>query len=271
MRFSLLLISCLLVQSAFSRVDTVRVYSESMQKNVSCVVITPKKIKKHRARFPVVYLLHGYAGDYANWIRRVPALDRLANALRLIIVCPDGAWSSWYFDSPVDSSYRYETFTSTELPQFIDTHYPTISDRKARAITGLSMGGHGAMFLALRHPGVFGAAGSMSGALDVSTIKRSYDVPRRLGDTIQNLRYYQDWSVVNLLERYNPADSIAFIIDCGVNDFIFSMSRAAHQKMLNRKIPHDYIERPGAHDWKYWANAVRYQLLFFREWFNKND
>lgn len=255
---------------SYAKVDTVEIYSNSMKKNVSCVVITPKKYKKAAKNYPVVYLLHGYSGSYSNWIKRVPALDSLANAHQLIIVCPDGAFSSWYFDSPVDSSFRYETFTTQELPAFMDANYKTIASKKGRAITGLSMGGHGALFLALRHPDVFGACGSMSGALDISQITKSYDVPKRLGDTTTNRRYYIDWSVVNMMEKYNPKDSLAFILDCGINDFIFNMSRATHEKMLKLRIPHDYIERPGVHDWKYWSNAVRYQLLFFREWFNRN-
>lgn len=270
MKSSLVIIAILLTQFAFGKVDTIQVFSNSMQKNVKCVVITPKKYKKAKSNWPVVYLLHGYSGSYSNWISRVPDIDSLANVYQMIIVCPDAAFSSWYFDSPVDSSFRYETFTATELPAYIDANYKTIKSKKGRAITGLSMGGHGAMFLSLRHPQTFGACGSMSGALDISLITRGYDVPKRLGDTTANRKYYVDWSVLSLLDMYNPKDSMAIIVDCGINDFIFAMSRAAHEKMLKLKIPHDYIERPGAHDWKYWANAVQYQLLFFREWFSKN-
>jgi S-formylglutathione hydrolase FrmB len=270
MRFSLLTTLLLIVQLSYANVDTIGIYSSSMRKNIKCVVITPGNYKDPGNKFPVVYLLHGYGGSYSNWIKRVPAIDSLANVYQMIIVCPDAAYSSWYFDSPVDSSFRYETFTASELPAYIDLHYRTIASKKGRAITGLSMGGHGAFFLALRHPGTFGACGSMSGALDLKYIINSYDMPKRLGDTITNRQYYTDWSVVNLLDRYDPKDSIAFILDCGIRDFIFGMTKTAHEKMIQLKIPHDYIERPGVHDWKYWGNAVRYQLLFFREWFNRN-
>ncbi len=270
MKIFIAVIATLFTTFSFAKVDTIQVFSKSMNKNVKCVVITPKKYKKAKFAFPVVYLLHGYSGDYSNWIKRVPFIDSLANVHQMIIVCPDAAYSSWYFDSPVDSSYKYETFTASELPAYIDANYKTIKNRKGRAITGLSMGGHGAMFLTLRNPEIFGACGSMSGALDVSLITKGYDVPKRLGDTTANRKYYVDWSVQSLLDKYDRKDSIAMIIDCGINDFIFTMSKAAHEKMIKLKIPHDYIERPGAHDWKYWANAVKYQLLFFREWFSKN-
>lgn len=214
-----LLIACIFFFNfSFAAVDTVEVYSNSMKKNVKCVVIKPGNYKKAKENFPVVYLLHGYGGSYANWIRKVPFIDSLANVYQLIIVCPDAAFSSWYVDSPVDSAFRYETFTGVELPQYIDANYQTIPSKKGRAITGLSMGGFGAYFLALRHTETFGACGSMSGAVDLTYITNSYDVPKRLGDTTTNRQYYVDWSIKNLVEKYDQKDSVAFILDCGNKD-----------------------------------------------------
>ncbi len=91
----------------------------------------------------------------------------------MMIVCPDGGYTSWYFDSPVDSTYRFETFVGTEVPEYMDENYRTIADGRGRAITGLSMGGHGGLFLAFRHADLFSACGSMSGALHVSVITTS--------------------------------------------------------------------------------------------------
>jgi len=270
MKGFLLTLTLFVTLTAAANVDTVAVFSNSMHKDIKCVVITPKNYKKGKATFPVVYLLHGYGGSYSNWIKRVPVIDSLADVYQMIIVCPDAAFSSWYVDSPVDTAYRYETFTATELPAYVDANYRTISNRKGRAITGLSMGGHGGIFLGFRHTNMFGACGSMSGALDLSFITSGYDVPRRLGDTATNKKYYTELSAITQLDRYNPTDSLAIIIDCGLEDIIFGMTKATHEKMLKLKIPHDYIERPGAHTWEYWTKAVKYQLLFFREYFNRN-
>jgi S-formylglutathione hydrolase FrmB len=250
------------------RVDTVSIYSDAMKKSFSCVVIQPEAAKKKKARFPTVYLLHGYGGSYNNWITRVPRLATLADTYQAVIVCPDGAFSSWYWDSPVDTAMRFETYIAREVPAYIEANYPVIRSREARAITGLSMGGHGGLFLGFRHAAFFGACGSMSGALVIDWITRGYDVPKRLGDTVTNRRYYRELSIMKEMERY-PKDSLAIIIDCGTEDFIIEMSRAAHQKMLQLKIPHDYTERPGKHDWRYWGRAVEYQLLFFRNYFNR--
>jgi S-formylglutathione hydrolase FrmB len=270
MKLILVVVSIILSTAVFAGADTIQVYSNSMQKNVTCVVVTPRKYKKIKTALPVVYLLHGYSGDYSNWIKKVPVIDSLATVYQLIIVCPDAAYSSWYFDSPVDSAFRYETFTAIELPAYIDANYKTIAGRKGRAITGLSMGGHGGLFLGLRHPATFGACGSISGALDVNLVPGRYDIAKRLGDTTGNRHYYTELSALAQLGKYNAKDSLAIIIDCGVKDFFLPVNRTAHEKMLRLNIPHDYTERPGNHDWKYWSNAIKYQLLFFHEWFTKN-
>jgi len=94
-------------------------------------------------------------------------LSKYADRYDFIIVCPDGNYSNWYMDSPVDSSFRYETYMARELLQWVDEHYKTIRSREGRAITGLSMGGHGAFYLAFRNQDTFGAAGSMSGGVDI--------------------------------------------------------------------------------------------------------
>src|SRR4051794_10694922 len=215
---------------SFATVDTISIYSTSMFKNVKCVVVTPTTYKKSGSPLPVVYLLHGYSGKYSDWAIKNPEMQKLADENQLIIVCPDGAYSSWYFDSPVDLTMHYETNVAIEIPAYIDSMYHTIKDRKGRAITGLSMGGHGGLFLGFRHADFFGACGSMSGALDISRLTKGYDVEKRLGDTAVNKQKYLDWSVINVIEKY-PKDSIAIIFDCGTSDGFINVNRRTHNKM----------------------------------------
>ena len=271
MKNTLLLFTFIIFFTAisFAAVDTVSIYSNAMHKNIKAVVIKPDSYQKEKD-FPVVYLLHGAYGNFANWIKKVPALQAYADQYKILVVCPDGASTSWYFDSPIDTTFKYETHIGIEVPAYIDANYKTIKDRKYRAIAGLSMGGHGAIFIAFRHSETFGACGSMSGALNVASITKGYDVDKRLGDYERNKTFYNDFSVLNIIEK-KPKDSLAIIIDCGVQDFIFPMSKAVHDKMTKLKIAHDYIERPGKHDWPYWANAVGYQLMFFKNFFDKSE
>ncbi len=251
-------------------VDTIVVFSEGMHKPINCVLIKPESYKKKKEQFPVVYLLHGYSGKYSDWIIKVPALKKIADDYKMIIVCPDGGFSSWYFDSPIDSTYKYESYVAKEVVNFIDKLYRTIPDKNHRAITGLSMGGHGGLFLALRHPDIFGAAGSMSGGVDLAESRNRFQIMKRIGDTTINAQNWHDYSVVNLVENYTNTP-VKMIIDCGIKDIFIKGNRQLHQKMLELKIPHDYIERPGEHNWDYWKNAVQYQLYFFRNFFDKKE
>lgn len=251
-------------------VDTISIYSHAMSKDIKCVVIKPDSYESKNSSYPVVYLLHGYGGWYSNWIIRVPQLKEYADAFQMIIVCPDGHASSWYLDSPIDDSMKYETYVGKEVPEYIDQNYHSIKTRNARAITGLSMGGHGALFLAFRHADIFGACGSMSGVVDLNFVGPKYDLMKRIGDTILNAGNWKNLSVINIIENY-PKDSIAIIIDCGNDDGFANINRQLHAKMLALKIPHDYTERPGKHDWNYWRNSIQFHLLFFRNYFDRYD
>lgn len=248
-------------------VDTVNIYSAAMHKSSKCVVILPDSYKDEKASFPVVYLLHGYSGNYSDWIKLVPGLKNYADEFQLIIVCPDGHYNSWYFDSPIDSSVKYETYISTEVPHFIDSAFHTITSRNSRAIAGLSMGGQGALSLAWKHGDLFGAAGSMSGVQDLSPWKNKYELTKVLGDTLHNDRFYNN-SVVNMVKKI-PAQIPSLIIDCGISDPFIESNRQLNAELLKLKIPHDYIERSGTHNWKYWGNSIGFQLMFLHNFFNR--
>lgn len=249
-----------------AKVDTVVTYSAAMKKNIKAVVVTPEGYANGKS-YPVVYLLHGYRGNYADWITKVPSIKNSADHYKLILVCPDGGFSSWYFDSPVDESYKYETYVSDELVKWVDKNYKTLQSRTGRAITGLSMGGHGALYLAFRHQDVFGAAGSTSGGVDIRPFPNNWDMALRLGKYAENPDKWERNTVINLLYLLTP-NALALIIDCGTEDFFFKVNQNLHEKLLERNIPHDFIARPGAHDWPYWQNSIDYQLLFMNKFFN---
>jgi S-formylglutathione hydrolase FrmB len=270
MKNALLIFLCSLLFSSTiyaARVDTLQVFSQAMHKSIKCVVVTPDAYRnKSRQRFPVVYLLHGYSGNYADWVRKVANLPKLADAYNCLIVCPDGGFGSWYLDSPVDSSWKYETYVGTEIPAYIDAHYRTRAERRYRAITGLSMGGHGALFLAMRHQQTFGAAGSMSGGVDIRPFPKNWDLVKRLGTPEQHPENWNEYTVLHQAEQLKDS-ALSLIIDCGVKDFFIDVNRSLHQQLLQQGIRHDYIERPGEHNWQYWSNAVAYQLLYFHRYF----
>jgi S-formylglutathione hydrolase FrmB len=247
-------------------VDTIQVYSQSMQKNIKAVIITPDNYSSSKD-LPVVYLLHGYSGNHLDWIKKAPGFETAADQYNMIIVCPDGGFASWYWNSPVDPKSQYETFISGELVKAIDAKYKTIKNRSGRAITGLSMGGHGALYLAFKHQDVFGAAGSMSGGVDIRPFPNNWDMSKLLGTYAEQPERWEKNTVINMLNLLTP-NSLAIIIDCGSDDFFFKVNENLHQQLLYRNIPHDFITRPGGHTWPYWTNAVKYQFMFMRNYFD---
>lgn len=269
-RFFCFLLLVTFVQVARSaNVDTVETYSAAMKKNIRAVVITPDAYRQAKS-LPVVYLLHGYSGNYADWVTKAKGFEKDADTYQMIIVCPDGGFGSWYWDSPVDSSFRYETYVAKELVAWVDAKYKTIRSPKGRGITGLSMGGHGALYLAFKHPDVFGAAGSMSGGVDIRPFPNNWDMAKRLGTYATQPQRWEAHTVINMLHLLTP-NKLALLIDCGREDFFYDVNQNLHQQLLYRNIPHDFIVRPGAHNWKYWSNAVHYQLLFMHTFFTNQS
>ncbi len=263
--FSILLLLGLSISLRASKVDTVLVFSPSMQKEIKTVVITPDSYDG-RTAFPVLYLLHGYSDNYAGWVNKAPVIKDLADLYGMMIVCPDGAFGSWYWDSPVDAAFRFETFVSKELIDWVDARYKTISSRQGRAITGLSMGGHGGLYLGFRHQDVFGACGSMSGGVDIRPFPNNWDMAKRLGSQREFPERWEQHTVMNQLHLLTP-NSTKIIFDCGTGDFFYEVNVKLHRELLYRNIPHDFISRPGVHNWEYWANAIKYQALFFSDYF----
>ncbi|MDP4275708.1 MAG: alpha/beta hydrolase family protein [Bacteroidota bacterium] len=248
------------------KVDTVAIMSQSMNKKIMNVVIKPDNYKRSKKQLPVLYLLHGAGGNQKDWITNVPELKEYVDLYNFIIVCPDGGKTSWYFDSPVDSTMKYETYVSKELVAYMDANYKVIKNKSGRAIAGLSMGGHGAFYLTFRHQDTFGAAGSMSGGVDFRPFPKNWDISKRLGDYAQYQANWDKNTVINLLDSIK-GKPVKLIFDCGVDDFFHTVNLNLHQKMLEYKIPHDYIERPGKHTWNYWRNSIKYQLVFFNDFF----
>ena len=252
-----------------AQVDTIQVFSPSMNKNIKTCVIVPDNYKKSKKKFPVVYLLHGYSGNYGTWVKSFKEVSQQVDRYGFIAIGVDGNYSSWYFDSPIDPTFKYETYIIDELVPFIDKKYKTIASREGRAISGLSMGGHGSLYLSLKHQDVFGAAGSMSGGVDIRPFSEKWDIKNRLGAITDFPENWEKNTVVNLIEL-NQNNNLKLIIDCGVDDFFIDVNRELHQKMLALKIDHDYIERPGKHNIDYWENSLKFQLLFFYNFFHSS-
>lgn len=260
--FIVVSISCLMAQN----IDTLLVYSSGMNKSIKNLVIKPDQYFTNQDSFPTVYLLHGATGDYRQWLNDTPNLQSLATKYKVILVTPDGGYTSWYFDSPVDSTYKYATYVAEELIAEVEQKYRVLRNSSQRAITGLSMGGHGAFYLASVYSDKWAAAGSICGGLDFRPFPNSWDLKLRLGEKADQPKNWEKYAVINRLDKFkeNPTK---LIFDCGLDDFFYDGNVATHQLMIEMKIQHEFTVRPGKHNKAYWSNALEYHLLFFQKAF----
>lgn len=268
--FSFIISLFVIFTSKASKVDTVGIYSDAMKKKIKCVIITPDNYhrKNSKESYPVLYLLHGYGDDYSGWVTKASNLKKCVDEDNIIVVCPDGGYGSWYFNSPIDKNFQYETHITKEVLNFTDQHYRTINDRRARAIAGLSMGGHGALYLAIKHKDIYSAAISMSGGVDFTPFQNNWDIAKRLGSYSENRDVWVQNTAQYLVHHLNNKD-LNIVLDCGTDDFFIGVNKVLHRTLQELKIDHDYIERPGTHNWDYWNNAIVYQMYYLKKYFNE--
>lgn len=263
------------ILSFAANVDSLEIRSAAMNKTYKAAVVLPDSYAKSKIAYPVLYLLHGGGGQFSDWLRQTPdklLLHKLSDQYNLIIVTPEGERLGGYLDSPVQPDNLFETYLTKEVLTKIDNTYRTVRDRKGRVITGLSMGGHGALYLATRHPDLYCAAGSMSGALDLNPAnwritpefakQIAPGFERILGPLGSTPDHYAAHSVVNMTDKMKT-NGLPLIIDCGVDDFLIEPNREVHRRLVYNKTPHVYIEWPGGHTWEYWENSLPYHVLFF--------
>lgn len=267
--FALLLALLCGSRAAAARIDTLSLDSRVLNRPVTVVAVLPDGASEHHPA-PLLLLLHGYGGDAFSWLKIKTGLPALVDRTGIALLCPDGG-QSWYMDSPVDTTSRYESFLVGELIPYADAHLPVARDARHRAVAGLSMGGFGAMRLGLLHPDLFGAAGSMSGGLDIRPFPGRWELDRLLGRQSESPENWERMTPINLIAQLDPARTPALIIDCGYDDFIFEVNRAFHRELRRRGIPHDFCVRAGGHELSYWANAIDYQMLFFSKFFAAAD
>ena len=249
-------------------IQDIKVHSAAMNKDIDVRIILPDDYE-NLADMPTVYLLHGFSGNSTDW-EKSGKVSRWVDQHDVILVLPDGGYDSWYFDAPEDPTYRYETFVSKELVEYIDSHYKSRKSRDFRAITGLSMGGHGAMYLSIRHQDIFGSVGSISGGVDIRPFPGNWGISKRLGTIEQKPENWEKHTVINLVDGLKNG-ALNILIDCGSDDFFYKVNCNLHEKLRKAGIAHDFYIRPGAHNWDYWRNAIQYHLLYFSNCFKKAE
>ena len=235
-------------------------WSNSLTKMTAANVIVPEGIK---GPFPVFYLLHGLSDDYSVWCRRT-SIERYVADLPLIVVMPDGG-RGFYCDGIENPRQACESAIVKDLIGFIDNTFPTIAKREGRVIGGLSMGGYGALKLAVKFPELFCATVSHSGAVTFShyALNRDDDWDKEFGLIVGENPVGGPNDIFALIQKPRLAPLPAIRIDCGVDDFLIERNREMHAFLKDLGIPHEYEEYPGVHNWAYWDEHVQEAIAFF--------
>jgi putative tributyrin esterase len=233
-------------------------HSSSMNREMHYRVLLPANYDASVQRYPTLFLLHGLYGDYKNW-STLTSLSKYARNLNLIVAMPD-AGNSWYVDSATNPADRYEDYIVQDFIGEIDAHYRTKPERSARAIAGLSMGGYAAVKFALKYPDLFSYVGGISAALDAAAeLEQTHPefrdgLRKAFGETGNPIRQQND--VFPLLASADMQTLPYFYLDCGADDMFLGVNRKFVVQLQQLKIPYEFHEMPGGHEWKYWDGAI---------------
>lgn len=239
------------------RVETVQLASATLGRTVSYRVVLPPGyglVTSRATRYPVLYLLHGWGGNYDSWLTR-SGLARHASEHRLIVVTPEGE-RGWYTDGA--GGTRYESYLLQDVVADVDRRFRTIAQRRGRGVAGYSMGGYGALKLGFRQPELFAFAGSTSGALDAAARTDDESIAQTFGEPGSRVRMEND---LPRLAREFPEERRGalpfFYLDCGLSDPWLAANRDFAALLAERMIRHEYRQRPGEHLWPYWDAQAR--------------
>jgi putative tributyrin esterase len=255
-------------------VETIKLKSDLVGKTLPYNVILPRDYDISRTtRYPVLFLLHGLFGHYSDWLTKTNVADYAAQ-YRIIIVMPEGN-NGWYTDSATTPADKYETYILKELIPDVQKRYRTIETRYGRGVAGLSMGGYGALKFGLKFPDTFVFAASMSGALaapnwtedDLKALKAIRDsVFNVFGPINSETRRANDiYEMARGLSAARVAGLPYFYLDCGTEDLLAAYNQQFATILRDKKIPHEYRELPGDHNWAFWDRQVQEVLRLASE------
>lgn len=257
-----------------------------LNREVHYTIFLPNDYYTSERKYPVTYLLHGYGDQDDGWIQ-FGEINRLAQKgidegtiPPMLIVTPDG-FTSFYINA-ANGKMNYEDFFIKELIPHIEKTYKVKAEKKYRGIAGLSMGGYGSLVLALKYPDLFAATAPLSAA--VWTNQDIVNLDANMYNTLfgtsmnQNLvgeaRITENWiknSPFALIEKKSASElaKVNYWIDCGDDDFLTKGNAELHIKLIDKKVPHEFRMRDGAHNWSYWRSGIIEALAFIGNSFHQ--
>ena len=274
----LLSINCIFAQSKVF--DNLTMNSEILNMDRNYAIYLPPDYETSSRSYPVLYLLHGLGDNQTGWIQFGEVKKIADNAIingeatPMVIVMPDANTGEvGYFNIP-SKNWMYEDFFFNELMPHVESKYRIKSDKRFRAISGLSMGGGGTLTYALHRPDLFSAAAPLSSATGSTDVEESLKRIRRYGfeftrDEMQSLLKANHPLELIKDIPLNKLNSVRWYIDCGDDDYLFEDNSLLHIAFSKRGINHEYRVRDGAHTWTYWRESLPRVLEFVSQGFHQ--
>jgi len=283
---TLLLFQFAIAQSAGKVIEERTVNSALLNRPVKYTVYLPADYEKSERNYPVVYLLHGYTDNHTGWLQ-FGEINRYADQAiaagtipPMIIVMPNGD-SSWYINS-YDGKEKYEDFFVKEFMPAIEKTYRIKAEKKYRGVAGLSMGGYGSLLYALKYPELFAAAAPLSAAVFdddamLGMADKNFEITfgplfgRGLKGKDRLNKAWYDNAILKIVETKSADDlkKVRYWIDCGDDDFLTKGNCLLHILLTDKKVPHEYRVRDGAHSWTYWRTGITDALQFIGDSFRQ--
>lgn len=223
------------------------------------LVFMPKEYTRNTTkRFPMVYLLHEQGGNFKQWSNFLN-VQKYADAYGFVIVCPDGLNDSWYINSPRKATSKFEDFFFKDLHTTMMEKYRIDTDQVF--ITGVGMGGFGAMYLFLKKPDVFRSVGSCAGILDMQNEVDNARLRTLLGNT--DFETLRNLSIMSNIGKFVSTQK-EIIFDCGIDDPQYENTNFFKKRCDELRIRATYVSQPGKHDRSYFQKAIRWHFDFFK-------
>ena len=260
--------------------DNLSMTSKVLKMERKFAVYLPPDYETSERSYPVLYLLHGSGDDQTGWVQFGEVLHIADKAIRegkstaMIIVMPDANTGTRGYNNDARNNWRYEDFFFEELIPHVEKRFRIKSEKRYRAISGLSMGGGGSFFYALHHPELFSSACPLSAStgsltLDIAKTQLRKNDPSLPDSLIE--KYYKKYSVLPLIEALpdSAKKAVRWYIDCGDDDFLYEGNSLVHIAMRKKEIPHEFRIREGGHTWTYWRTSLPEVLEFVSQAFHQ--
>ncbi|MCA9129982.1 MAG: hypothetical protein KDB22_23000 [Planctomycetales bacterium] len=292
MRVLIILGMGLVCQSLFAQSgvvhDNEQLESQILSGPRKYAIYLPPDYETSSRSYPALYLLHGGGDDQTGWVQFGEVLHIADKAISegkatpMIIVMPDANTGRRGYFNDIRGDWNYEDFFFKELIPHIESTFRVKSDKRYRAVAGLSMGGGGTLMYALHHPELFSSACPLSascGPLSLEDAKQRYSrpTPGRQSDDRPALTeeqieaYFKQHSAISLVENISDSNkgAVRWYIDCGDDDFLYEGNSLLHVAMRKQEIPHEFRVRDGAHNWTYWRESLPQVLEFVSQAFHQ--